>query len=124
MRAGDRFAWPAEPLWYWSLDHPSGWCFSITGRVASIVVGRRDRVSGWTPDVDISAIDPIRSASRRHATIGFVGAICLVTELSGVMNGTYINGVRIPEREIRVLQSGDALKLGGVEMLVNRLRMA
>ena len=76
------------------------------------LVGRASPADGVAPDVDLSAVDPNRLVSRRHACIlrrrgGFV-----VEDLESV-NGTYLNGIqRLQPHAQTLLRDGDQLNFG------------
>ena len=80
------------------------------------LVGRSDPVTGITPDVDLTPLDPQRSTSRRHAKLYQMSDTYYVMEEIGVMNGTYVNGNRLTTGVPIALQSGDVLKFGLVSM--------
>jgi CRP-like cAMP-binding protein len=80
------------------------------------LVGRSDPVTGITPDVDLTPLDPQRSTSRRHAKLYQMSDTYYVMEEIGVMNGTYVNGNRLTTGVPIALRSGDVLKFGLVSM--------
>lgn len=80
------------------------------------LVGRSDPVTGITPDVDLTPLDPQRSTSRRHAKLYQMSDTYYVMEEIGVMNGTYVNGNRLTTGVPIALQGGDVLKFGLVSM--------
>jgi pSer/pThr/pTyr-binding forkhead associated (FHA) protein len=80
------------------------------------LVGRTDPVTGITPDVDLTPLDPQRSTSRRHAKLYQMSDTFYVMEEIGVMNGTYVNGNRLTTGVPIALQGGDVLKFGLVAM--------
>ena len=80
------------------------------------LVGRSDPVTGITPDVDLTPLDPQRSTSRRHAKLYQMSDTYYVMEEIGVMNGTYVNGNRLTTGVPIALQNGDVLKFGLVSM--------
>jgi hypothetical protein len=85
-------------------------------RDGDTLVGRADPVTGITPDVDLTPLDPQRSTSRRHAKLYQMGDIFYVMEEIGVMNGTYVNGNRVATGVPVALSSGDVLKFGLVTL--------
>jgi hypothetical protein len=80
------------------------------------LVGRSDPVTGITPDVDLTPLDPQRSTSRRHAKLYQMSDTYYVMEEIGVMNGTYVNGNRLTTGVPIALRGGDVLKFGLVSM--------
>jgi signal-transduction protein with cAMP-binding, CBS, and nucleotidyltransferase domain len=80
------------------------------------LVGRADPVTGITPDVDLSTLDPQRSTSRRHAKLYQLAGNFYVMEEIGVMNGTFVNENRVATGTPVPLQNGDVLKFGLVSL--------
>ena len=70
-------------------------------------------------DTGNDIVIPVQQVSRRHAWIHCDQTGCRVTD-TGSTNGTSINGVRIPARQPRPLQSGDVLGIGPASLLVTR----
>ncbi len=56
------------------------------------VLGRRDRESGFVPELEVGDLDPGRSVSRRHAELTVRDGQVYVLDL-GSANGSSINGV-------------------------------
>jgi Cyclic nucleotide-binding domain/FHA domain len=79
-------------------------------------LGRADVRSQPGPALDLSALDPTRSLSRRHARIVRDGGGFAVLEEPRVANGTFLNGVRLSPGERVPLRSGDELRLGVVAL--------
>ena len=80
-------------------------------------LGRTDKVTGITPEVDLSSLADKHSVSRYHArllldTDGFK----LIEEL-GVKNGTYVNGRRLKAGVPFPIKSGDRVRLGDIELM-------
>jgi CRP-like cAMP-binding protein len=80
------------------------------------LVGRTDPVTGITPDIDLTPLDPQRSTSRRHAKLYQMGGHFYVMEEIGVMNGTFVNDNRVATGTPVPLQSGDTVKFGLVTL--------
>jgi pSer/pThr/pTyr-binding forkhead associated (FHA) protein len=81
---------------------------------AETTIGRRDRVTGFSPGIDFGALDMHRTLSRRHAKIlrrtdGFY-----LQEEIGTSNGTFVNGEKIKKGVPVRLCDGDEVKLGVV----------
>ncbi len=76
------------------------------------LIGRGDPVTGTTPDIDLSPLDPQRSTSRRHARIYPLGDKLYVMEEIGVLNGTFVNGSRIATGTPVPVSGGDELSFG------------
>jgi len=85
-------------------------------REGDTLVGRADPVTGITPDVDLSPLDPQRSTSRRHAKIYQMGGTFYLMEEIGVMNGTFVNEKRLATGAPVALHNGDVLKFGLVSL--------
>ena len=79
-------------------------------------MGRADPVTGITPDVDLSPLDPQRSTSRRHAKLYQMAGHFYVMEEIGVMNGTYVNDTRLATGTPVAVKNGDVLKFGLVPL--------
>lgn len=80
------------------------------------LIGRGDPVTGITPDVDLSSLDPQRSTSRRHAKIYPMGGKLYLMEEIGVMNGTFVNGSRVTTGTPVPVAGGDELRFGLVPL--------
>ena len=89
--------------------------FSLN-REGDTLVGRADPVTGLTPDVDLTPLDPQRSTSRRHAKLYQLAGNFYVMEEIGVMNGTFVNENRVATGTPVSLQNGDVLKFGLVSL--------
>ena len=85
-------------------------------REGDTLVGRGDPVTGITPDVDLTPLDPQRSTSRRHAKLYQMSDTYYIMEEIGVMNGTYVNGNRLATGVPVAVGNGDVLKFGLVSL--------
>ncbi len=83
-------------------------------------IGRRDPVTGVAPDIELSAVDPRHSVSRRHATIRSQGGELSVIETNASTNGTYLNGRRLEPFKVHPLVDGDLLQVALISL---RLRV-
>lgn len=79
------------------------------------VVGRFDRSSGYTPEVDLSALDTKRTLSRRHASITRDADGWHLSEPKPTGNGTFVNDARVGAGARIRLSDGDRLRFGLVE---------
>lgn len=79
-------------------------------------VGRKDRITGQVPDVDLGTLDQERSVSRRHAELSYEHGITSLRDV-GSTNGTTVNGEPLAHQVDRPLQDGDRVGFGGVEMV-------
>jgi len=80
------------------------------------IVGRSDPLAGVTPDVDLTAVDSERTVSRRHARLYTIGETMYVMEEIGVVNGTFVNDLKLTTGAPAALRHGDDLKLGFVTL--------
>jgi len=78
---------------------------------AESLIGRYDSVTGTHPDVDLTAEDQARNISRRHARLVVRDGKFFVAEEIGTMNGTYLNGVKLPNGVLTPIKEGDELML-------------
>jgi uncharacterized ubiquitin-like protein YukD len=76
------------------------------------LIGRNDPKSGIFVEIDLSllASDP-KAISRRHAQIEQEGDRFYIVDL-GSMNGTKLNGERLPPRERKPVWDGDTIEFG------------
>jgi WD40 repeat protein/pSer/pThr/pTyr-binding forkhead associated (FHA) protein len=79
-------------------------------------IGKADPVSGIFTDIDLTPVDPKRSVSRRHAKIIRSGREYYLLEEIGTVNGTFVNGQRIPTGQPVSVHDGDLLKIGLIEL--------
>jgi len=75
------------------------------------LIGRYDSVTGMTPDVDLTQEDAARNISRRHARIVTKDGQHFVAEEIGTMNGTFLNGQKLPTGVLTPIHDGDDLTL-------------
>lgn len=85
-------------------------------REAETTIGRIDPVTGIRPDVDLTNADTQRSVSRRHAKVLHQANEFKIVEEIGTMNGTFVNGRRIPTGSPVVIKDGDRIRCGLVDM--------
>lgn len=81
-------------------------------REGDTIIGRDDPVAGSTADVDLAALDPKRSVSRRHARVYRIGDTDYVMEEIGVVNGTFVNDTRLATGIPAALYHGDLVRFG------------
>lgn len=82
-----------------------------------VLIGRYDSVTGHRPEVDLTDEDNNRNVSRRHARLLYKDATHYIAEEIGTMNGTYINGNRIPTGVLTPVKDGDEITLCRVPVI-------
>jgi serine/threonine-protein kinase len=80
-----------------------------------VVVGRRDPQRGFTPDVDLLALDQQQTVSRRHARFTRRAGRFFVEDLNAY-NRTRVNGLPLVPHQEQELRDGDVVRLGNVEL--------
>lgn len=94
---------------------PSGRVFPLQPS-GDTTLGRHDPVTGVTPDVDLTALDPERTVSRRHATIASGEGKFTITETNASTNGTFVNGTRLEAFNACPLNDGETVQLALVTL--------
>ncbi len=89
--------------------------FPLAG--TDLLVGRYDPVTEIQPEVDLGALDTQRSVSRRHARLVRRGQTWYLREEKGALNGTFVNGKRIPPGTEHALADGDVVSFGMVRLV-------
>ena len=79
-------------------------------------LGRHDPVTGVTPDIDLSRLDPERTVSRRHAAIRVAEGKLTITEVGSSTNGTFVNGIRLEPLKASPLADSDTVQLALVTL--------
>jgi CRP-like cAMP-binding protein len=114
--ASDVIAPPTQPL---AATKPARLTHADTGAAFELkdtnVVGRFDRATGFTPEVDLSSLDTKRTLSRRHASITRDGDGWHLSEPKPTGNGTFVNDARVGAGARIKLSDGDRLRFGLVE---------
>lgn len=82
-----------------------------------VLLGRYDSVTGHRPEIDLTEEDDNRNISRRHARLLYKENTYYMAEEIGTMNGTYINGTRIPTGVLTPIHDGDELILCRVPVI-------
>lgn len=88
-----------------------------------VVVGRFDPVTQTSPEVDLTAEDPMRSVSRRHARLMLSNGQFCVAEEVGTLNGTFINGKRIPTGMLMPIPNNAQIDFAMVKLIFRDLTM-
>lgn len=84
----------------------------------SASLGRTDLRAGIHPTIDLTPYNAgLLGVSRFHAIISRVNTRFHLKDM-GSTNGTRINGVKIPSYRLIPFKSGDALRLGHLNILV------
>ena len=78
-----------------------------------LVVGRGDKGSSNTPDLDLEALDTEHVVSRKHAEMEYQSQIAIIRDL-GSRNGTFVNDERLVPQEARHLTDGDSVRFGHI----------
>jgi CRP-like cAMP-binding protein len=75
------------------------------------LLGRFDSVTGQSPEVDLTKEDQSRNISRRHARIVIKEGKFFIAEEIGTMNGTFLNGKKLPTGVLTPIHDGDEITL-------------
>jgi len=105
---GQRAIAQSEALAYF-ISKASGNVFPVFK--SDSLIGRYDSVTGMAPDIDLTNEDSARNISRRHARIVVKEGKPFVAEEIGTMNGTYLNGHKMPTGVLTPVNDGDELTL-------------
>lgn len=98
----------AEALCYF-ISPSTGNVFPVFKNEA--LLGRFDSVTGLSPEVDLTNEDQSRNISRRHARVVVKDGGYFIAEEIGTMNGTYLNGQKLPTGVLTPIRDGDELML-------------
>lgn len=78
----------------------------------TMIIGRSDPLTPTTPEIDLAPYGALElGVSRRHAKIEFNSSQLALIDI-GSSNGTFVNGVHLPENMPRILAEGDELRFG------------
>ncbi|MGA2931828.1 MAG: FHA domain-containing protein [Acidimicrobiales bacterium] len=81
-----------------------------------MIIGRRDDVTGFEPDLDVTSMDLNRHVSRRHLQIRVVDDAVEVTDLDST-SGTFVNQVSLDPQNPVLLRRNVSLLLGDLRIL-------
>jgi hypothetical protein len=85
------------------------------------IVGRLAPNTILVPDIDLEPFGGLAAGvSRVHATFKHQTNALLISDLNS-RNGTYINGQRLHEKELRLLQDGDELRFAQLVLIARFL---
>jgi CRP-like cAMP-binding protein len=99
------------------LTDPTGATTFTLSDSTEATIGRIDRATGFTPDIDLTALDTERTLSRRHAKIVKRDGEFYVREEIGTRNGTFVNGERLATGVEIKLTDGAHVRFGLVELI-------
>jgi hypothetical protein len=77
-----------------------------------MILGRGGSKTNRNPEIDLADFDALKKGvSRVHAMINLQDDALTITDM-GSINGTYLNGERLPANSNRILHDGDEIRLG------------
>ncbi len=83
-----------------------------------LLIGRADPVEGYMPGFDLSSWGAQdKGVSRRHAQIASLNNEIYICDL-GSVNGTRINGTKLPPNHTALLRNGDIIECGRMRMVL------
>lgn len=97
------------------VSEEGGTVFPLSG--TEVLLGRYDPLTEIQPEIDLSPVDTKRSVSRRHARLTDKDGSWYLSEEPGVLNGTFVNGVRLDPGQRVPLREGDLVSLGMVRLV-------
>lgn len=89
---------------------------------AAARLGRTDKVTGITPEVDLGGVPERNTVSRYHARLLFDSSAFQLVEEVGVKNGTFVNGQRLKSGVPFPLKGGDRVRVGDVSLRFEQMR--
>jgi serine/threonine protein kinase len=81
----------------------------------SVIIGRSDPKRGYTPDIDLSSLDPARTVSRQQARIRFEESFFSIEDLKS-HNKTRLGELALEPLKPELIQHGDVVHFGRVRM--------
>jgi CRP-like cAMP-binding protein len=78
---------------------------------AQTFLGRRDYTTGFVPDIDLTDEDEEKYISRKHARIQFSDGRFYLSEETGAINGTFLNGNKLQTGVKHELHAEDEITL-------------
>ncbi|HEV2662520.1 MAG TPA: FHA domain-containing serine/threonine-protein kinase [Ktedonobacteraceae bacterium] len=81
----------------------------------SVVVGRSDPKRDFTPDIDLSQLDPKKTVSRQHARIRFEETFFYIEDLKS-RNKTRVGELPLDSLKPALLKHGDIVHFGSVRV--------
>lgn len=83
-------------------------------------LGRADKQSSYTPEIDFTQIDRNKVISRKHACISFSNNKYKLSDL-GSTNGTFLNGLRLQTGVEYDLKNGDEIIFGKITSIFSSI---
>lgn len=100
-----------------TFPEPPDFTLAVPGAEA-YVIGRSDNTSSYQPDIDLFAFGgQQKGVSRRHAVLMRYRDRVHLMDLESV-NGTFINGQRLPPNVPYLLNPSDQLSLANMEISI------
>ncbi len=90
---------------------------SITGDIPSEITQVQDGVVTFGRETDNTIVIDSLAVSRRHASISKVGSQWVFRDF-GSTNGSWVNGIQIIAGQVRLIRTGDTIKLGDFLMSI------
>nr|BBH88488.1 hypothetical protein KTC_32390 [Thermosporothrix sp. COM3] len=84
-------------------------------RQKNVIVGRRDPKRGFTPDIDLTRLDPQMTVSRQHARIRFEETFFYIEDLKS-RNKTRLGELTLAPLKAELVQHGDWICFGSVRL--------
>jgi serine/threonine protein kinase len=81
----------------------------------SIIVGRSDPKRGFTPDIDLSLLDPKKTVSRQHARVRYEETFFSIEDLKS-RNKTRVGELPLDPLKPELLRHGDVVHFGSVRV--------
>ena len=81
----------------------------------NIIIGRSDPKRGYSPDIDLSTLDPNKTVSRQHARIRFEETFFYIEDLKS-HNKTRLGELPLEPLKPELIQHGDTVHFGRVRM--------
>lgn len=88
-------------------------CFPIMER--NVIIGRSDPKRAFTPDIDLTALDPNMTVSRQHARIRFEKTFFYIEDLKS-HNKSRLGELVLTPLKAEMLQHGDVLYFGSIRL--------
>jgi hypothetical protein len=119
VKAAEPVAPPAPPLAQKTLAlraAGSDQVIALDAARSDFLVGRPDPATGVVPEIDLGPFNADGTLSRKHARVAREGSLYFLQEESGVANGTFLNGERVPANTKVPIKPGDKLRFGLIEV--------